>query len=108
MSEFSRWLSRRNPQYFVEQQGGLMPPMQQNPTAPPMPAANSYEANVKNRLERKQKIEQMRKDSTHGYGKANLDNNNNEIKNNNNVPRRGHDGHFLSSRGMGGWVGCKN
>jgi len=49
MSEFSRWLSRRNPQYFVEQQGGIMPPMQQNPTAPP---AQTPTEKLKQRLER--------------------------------------------------------
>ena len=49
MSEFSRWLSRRNPQYFVEQQGGLMPPMQQNPTAPP---AQSVAEKLRQRFDR--------------------------------------------------------
>jgi len=49
MSEFSRWLSRRNPQYFVEQQGGIMPPMQQNPTAPP---AQTPAEKLRQRLER--------------------------------------------------------
>jgi hypothetical protein len=49
MSEFSRWLSRRNPQYFVEQQGGLMPPVQQNPTAPP---AQTPAEKLRQRLER--------------------------------------------------------
>jgi hypothetical protein len=45
MSEFSRWLSRRNPRYFVEQEDGSTPPVE-NP--------NSYEA-------LKKKTEEIRK-----------------------------------------------
>ena len=45
MSEFSRWLNRRNPRYFVEQEDGSAPPVE-NP--------NSYEA-------LKKKTEEIRK-----------------------------------------------
>ena len=44
MSEFNRWLSRRNPRYFVEQEGAPVPPA---------PAEDAFEAAKKRRAELK-------------------------------------------------------
>ena len=44
MSEFNRWLSRRNPRYFVEQEGAPVPPA---------PAEDAFELAKKRRAELK-------------------------------------------------------
>ena len=56
---FFEWLIKRNSQHFLEQEDGAIPPMQRNQPVPPTSAKDSYEANVKSRLERKGKLETM-------------------------------------------------